>query len=60
MDASHIGLGDWVIYTDTDQIEWGPWRVIFYSQNQLVVAVEDTLTMLLFKHQVRKYNMELN
>lgn len=55
MDASDIELGDWVIYTDTDHIEWGPWRVVFYANNQLVVAIEDTLTMLVSQGHVRKF-----
>jgi len=54
MDASQIELGDWVIYVDTDQIEWGPWRVVFNANNQLVVAIEDTLTMLVSEGHVRK------
>jgi len=59
MSAFEFELGDWIIYVDSDHIEWGPWRVVSDLEKQLVVQVENTFQMPLYKARVRKYHMNI-
>lgn len=59
MDAFEFESGDWIIYIDSDLIEWGPWRVVSGSTTLLVVQVENSFQMPLYKARVRKYQMNI-
>lgn len=48
-------IKDWVIYTDVDAVEWGPWEVVaVYSNGTVTVRANGELDFPIESSRLRK------
>tara|TARA_B100000315_G_scaffold234108_1_gene247840 strand:+ start:151 stop:342 length:192 start_codon:yes stop_codon:yes gene_type:complete len=40
MKKAELVPGDWVVYTDPDNIQWGPWEITHILYDRAVVSVD--------------------
>lgn len=50
MSVVDIKVGDQVMYTDPDEVVWGPWKVVAIANGKATVLVDEQL------HQEIAYN----
>ena len=54
MPAPAFSVGDCVIYTDLDAVEWGPWEVVAVSDDMITIRANGKLDFLIESFRLRK------
>ena len=54
MPAPAFRVGDCVIYTDLDAVEWGPWEVVAVSDDMISVRANGKLDFPIESSSLRK------
>tara|TARA_Y100000588_G_scaffold390177_1_gene494882 strand:+ start:1522 stop:1728 length:207 start_codon:yes stop_codon:yes gene_type:complete len=54
MSVADINVGDQVMYTDPDQVEWGPWKVVAIGNGKITVLVDGQLHQEVGRDRLQK------
>ena len=54
MEESRLASGELVVYVDSDQIQWGPWKVVRTLNGEIIVLVDGLVEESIPRSCVRK------
>ena len=54
MEESRLASGELVVYVDSDQIQWGPWKVVRTQGDEIIVLINGLLEESIPRNRVRK------